>query len=109
MAAQPTGESMMHKSYRPSTVGLLPAAPGTHLVQAYFDAGQIDIVRAHIIGWQVHTDRSITPLLVDQRAADVETWTVIHPDGRVECSTGAVWTDEDTWVDELRRIRREAA
>jgi len=99
----------MQKNYRPGGVGMVPAAAGTYLVQVYFDSSQIEIVRANVLGWQVGADRGVTPLLIDPRAADAEPWCVMHPDGRVESSTGAVWEDEASWVDEMRRSRRNAA
>ena len=99
----------MQKSYRPSGVGMLAAPLGTYLVHAYFDSNQVEIVRANVIGWQIGSDRSVTPLLIDPRAADMDLWFVEHPDGRVESSNGGVWPSEASWIDELRRQRREAA
>ena len=99
----------MQKNYRPGGVGMLAALPGTYLVHAYFDSNQVDIVRANVVGWQIGGDRSVTPLLIDARAADMDVWCVMHPDGRIESSNGGVWADEATWIDELRRARREAA
>lgn len=99
----------MQKNYRPGGVGMIEAQPGTYLVQAYFDAAQIEVVRANVLGWQIGSDRSLTPLLIDPRAADAEPWCILHPDGRVESSNGAVWNDEAAWIDEMRRARRTAA
>lgn len=99
----------MAKNYRPGGVGMIPAAEGTYLVHAYFDDNQIDLVRSNVLGWQIGADRSVTPLVVDPRAADEEPWCVLHPDGRVECSNGAAWPDQESWVDEARRLSREAA
>jgi hypothetical protein len=99
----------MAKNYRPGGVGMLPAAPGTYLVHAYFDDNQVDLVLANVIGWQIGADRTLTPLVVDPRAADEEPWFVLHPDGRVESSNGHAWPDKDSWIDETRRLSREAA
>jgi hypothetical protein len=99
----------MQKNYRPGGVGMLAALPGTYLLNAYFDAGQVEIVRANVLGWQVGSDRSVTPLVVDPRVADVDPWCVIHPDGRVESSAGNVWENEILWLDDQRRTQREAA
>jgi len=99
----------MQKNYRPGGVGMIAAPPGTYLVYAYFDSNQVEIVRANVVGWQIGGDRSITPLLIDPRAADIDVWSVIHPDGRVESSNGGVWANEASWIDEQRRAQREAA
>jgi hypothetical protein len=99
----------MQKNYRPGGVGMVAATPGTYLVHAYFDSNQVEVVRANVIGWQIGADRSVTPLLIDPRAADSDHWSIVHPDGRVESSTGGVWVDEASWIDEQRRTRREAA
>lgn len=99
----------MQKNYRPSGIGIIPAEPGTYFINAYFDDNQIDLVRANVIGWKIGNDSRVSPLLIDQRAADVEPWYVQHPDGRVECSNGRVWDSLDAWTDEERRAKREAA
>ena len=99
----------MQKNYRPGGVGMIEALSGTYLVNAYFDAGQVEVVRANVIGWQIGADRTVTPLLIDPRAADMDNWCVIHPDGRVESSGGTAWATEAHWIDETRRTRREAA
>ena len=99
----------MPKSYRQGGVGMLDAAPGTYLVHAYFDDNQVDLVRSNVLGWQIASDRTVTPLVVDPRAADEDVWTVIHPDGRVECSDGRSWDGKDAWLREEKRIRRLAA
>jgi len=99
----------MVKSYRPGGVGMLPAAPGTYLVHAYFDDNQIELIKANIIGWQIGAERGLTPLVVDPRAAEDDSWNIIHPDGRVEAVDGHVWESVDLWVDELRRMRRAVA
>ncbi|WAT18112.1 hypothetical protein OZN62_00615 [Aurantiacibacter sp. MUD11] len=99
----------MQKNYRQAGVGMLNAAPGTYLVHAYFDHNEIDVVRCNVIGWQVLADRRLTPLVVDPRAADDDKWTVIHPDGRVECSDGRTWKNEDCWLFEEKRDHRRAA
>ncbi len=98
----------MAKSYRPAGVGMIPAERGTYLVHAYFDDSQVDLVRANVVGWQVSSERILTPLVVDQRAAEDDPWFVIHPDERVECSDGRCWSDVDTWIAEERRRRRDA-
>lgn len=99
----------MHKNYRPGGVGVIPAQPGTYLVHAYFDDHQAELVRANVLGWQVGTDRSLTPLVLDPRAADEDPWHVTHPDGRVECSDGRSWESVEAWTDDLRRHSRAAA
>ena len=98
---------MLAKNYRPASAGMLPALPGTYLVTAYFDDGQVELVRCNVIGWSVSTERTVVPLVLDPRAADEDTWHVIHPDGRVECSDGRGWADTDCWIMEERRRRRE--
>lgn len=78
----------MAKSYRPVGVGMFPAEHGTYLVHAYFDDAHVELVRANVIGWQVSQERILTPLVIDQHAAEDDPWFVIHPDERVECSDG---------------------
>ncbi len=97
----------MVKSYKPGGIGMFAAAPGTYLVHAYFDDNQVELVRSNVLGWQVGSERVLTPLVVDPRAASDREWYVIHPDGRVECSDGRSWDDVDSWVDEERRLRRD--
>ncbi|RPF70587.1 hypothetical protein [Aurantiacibacter spongiae] len=99
----------MQKSYRTGGVGMLPAAPGTYLVHAYFDDNQVDLVKIVVVGWQVSPDRRLVPLVIDPRATDEEPWFVIHPCGRVESHDGRGWVDVDDWIDEEKRNRREAA
>ncbi len=99
----------MVKNYRPGGVGMLPALPGTYLVHAYFDDNQVELVKANVLGWQVSSERTVTPLVVDPRAAADDDWFVIHPDGRVECRDGRCWADSDIWIDEQRRLRRDVA
>ena len=98
---------MMVKNYRPASAGMMPAAPGTYLAHAYFDGDEVGLVKCCVIGWSVSTERIVTPLVIDPRAADLEPWFVIHPDGRVECSDGRIWRDADTWIGDERRARRE--
>ncbi len=94
---------MMVKSYRPAGVGMIPAQPGTYLLHVYFDGDQPDLVKSNVIGWQITPGRSLSPLVVDPRAADIEPWIVSHPDGRVECNDGRCWDNVDQWLeDELR-------
>lgn len=93
----------MAKNYRPASTGMLPALPGTYLVTAYFDDNQVDLVKCNVLGWSVSTERTLTPLVVDPRAADDDQWHVIHPDGRVECTDGRCWSDVDVWVKEERQ------
>jgi hypothetical protein len=99
---------MLAKNYRPASAGMLPALPGTYLVTAYFDDGQVELVKCNVIGWSVSTERTVVPLVMDPRVADEEPWHVIHPDGRVECSDGRGWADLDCWITEERRRRRES-
>ena len=99
---------MMVKNYRPASAGMLPALPGTYLVTAYFDDGQVELVKCNVIGWSVSTERTVVPLVMDPRVADEEPWHVIHPDGRVECSDGRGWADLDSWIVEERRRRRDS-
>jgi hypothetical protein len=98
---------MLAKNYRPASAGMLPALPGTYLVTAYFDDGQVELVKCNVIGWSVSTERTVVPLVMDPRVADEEPWHVIHPDGRVECSDGRGWADLDCWIMEERRRRRD--
>lgn len=97
---------MMAKSYRPAGVGMVPAEAGTYLLHAYFDDNQVDLVKANVLGWQVSSERTLTPLVIDPRAADAEPWFVAHPDGRVEASDGRCWDNIEQWVGEERRMRR---
>ncbi|GAA0277190.1 hypothetical protein GCM10009127_17440 [Alteraurantiacibacter aestuarii] len=99
----------MIKNYRPGGIGMIQAEPGTYLVHAYFDDNQVDLVKANVVGWQIGSERILTPLVIDPRAAMDETWFVIHPDGRVECNDGRCWNDVDSWIVEERRLRRDAA
>lgn len=97
----------MVKNYRPASAGMVPALPGTYLVTAYFDDNQVDLVKCNVLGWSVSTERTMTPLVIDPRAADEDTWHVIHPDGRVECTDGRCWSDVDSWIADERRRRRD--
>lgn len=99
----------MQKSYRQGGILALDAPVGTYLVHAYFDDNQIDLVKCNVLGWQIAADRKVTPIVIDPRAADDETWFVIHPDGRVECSDGRGWDSEDAWLHEEQRQRRRSA
>jgi hypothetical protein len=99
----------MQKNYRQGGVMALDALPGTYLVHAYFDDNQVDLVRCNVLGWQIAADRTVTPIVVDPRAADELPWTVIHPDGRVERSDGRCWDSEDAWLTHQRREQRLAA
>lgn len=93
----------MAKNYRPPSAGMLPAAPGTYLVNAYFDGNEAEVVKSNIVGWQIGTERSLTPLVMDPRAANFDDLYVMHPDGRVESTDGSTWPDVDAWVDALQR------
>ena len=99
----------MQKKYNPSGTGLFDAAPGTYLVSAYFDDNLVDLVSCNVLGWQVNQDRSLTPMVLDPRAADEDPWFVLHPDGRVEVSDGRSWPNKDAWLAEERETRRAAA
>jgi hypothetical protein len=88
----------MVKNYRPASAGMLAALPGTYLIYAYFESGSVELVRCNVIGWQISSERTITPLVLDPRAADDDSWYVIHPDGRVESSDGRCWDSADAWV-----------
>jgi len=98
----------MPKSYRPAGVGMIPAEPRTYLVHAYFDDSQVELVRTNVLAWQVSQERILTPLVVDQHAAEDDPWFVIQPDERVECSGGRCWDNAEVWIEEERRRRREA-
>ena len=98
----------MVKSYRPGGVGMIAAEPGTYLVNAYIDDNQVELVKATVIGWQVSSERILTPLVVDPTAASMDIWHIIHPDGRVECRDGRCWPNVDSWVVSQRRDQREA-
>jgi hypothetical protein len=97
----------MVKNYRPASTGMLPAQPGTYLITAYFDDSEVDLVRCNVIGWSISSERTLTPLVVDPRAADDDNWHVLHPDGRVECTDGRCWNDIDGWIAD-QRCHREA-
>jgi hypothetical protein len=97
----------MAKNYRPASVGMLPAFPGTYLVTAYFDDNHVELVKCNVLGWSVSTERSLTPLVIDLRAADEDPWHVVHPDGRVECADGRCWNDLDSWIATERRRRND--
>lgn len=99
----------MIKNYRPGGIGMISAEPKTYLVHAYFDDNQVELVKSNVIGWQVGSERVLTPLVVDPRIVTDDKWHVIHPDGRVECSDGRSWSDIDGWIAEERRVRRFAA
>lgn len=99
----------MAKSYRPGGIGMIPAEPGTYLAHLYFDDNDVDLVRANVVGWQISSNRVLTPLVVDPGAVAEGDFTVIHPDGRVESSDGQVWDSIDSWIGERRREYRIAA
>ena len=98
----------MAKTYRPAGVGMLPAVAGTYVLSAYFDGEAVDLVRANVLGWQVSSERSLVPLLIDPQACDVEPWFVQHPDGRVEASDGRCWNDMRDWLAQERERQRSA-
>jgi hypothetical protein len=93
----------MVKNYRPASAGMLAALPGTYLIHAYFESGDVELVRCNVIGWQISTERTLTPLVVDPRAAEEDVWFVLHTDGRVECNDGRCWDSLDEWVSDERR------
>ena len=97
----------MVKNYRPAGIGMVPAQPGTYLVNAYFDDNQVELVKANVLGWQVGGERTMTPLVLDPGAVTGEDFHIIHADGRVECSDGRCWEDVDVWIAEERRLRRD--
>lgn len=99
----------MQKNYRPSGTGLFDAAPGTYLVSAYFDDNEADLIYCNVLGWQVNQDRTLTPMVLDPRAADEKPWYVLHPDGRVESSDGRSWPGKDAWLTDARKAWRAAA
>lgn len=93
----------MAKNYRPPSAGMLPAVPGTFLVNAYFDGDGAEVVKSTVIGWQISIERTLTPLVMDPRAAGLDDLYVMHPDGRVECTDGSCWPDVDGWLDAMQR------
>lgn len=101
----------MIKSYRPAGVGMVPALPGTYLLHAYFDGDAVDLVRANVLGWQISSGRSPTPLVLDPKAAELEPWVIGFADGRIECSDGRCWDSLEAWladekVDQLHGLAR---
>ena len=99
----------MVKNYRPGGIGMIPAEKGTYLVHAYFDDHQVELVKSNVLGWQVGSERILTPLVVDPSAITNDDWFVIHPDGRVECSDGRCWETVDDWTVEERRLLRDSS
>lgn len=93
----------MAKNYRPPSAGMLPALPGTYLLHAYFEGNVAEVVKSAVIGWQISVERTLTPLVMDPRAANEDDLHVLHPDGRVESTDGSAWPDLDTWLEALQR------
>jgi len=99
----------MVKNYRPASVGMMPAHPETYILHLYFMENQVEVVKANVIGWQVSSERELTPLVVDPKIMTGDDWFVLHADGRVECSDGRCWENCDDWITEERRRYRDAA
>ena len=95
----------MAKNYRPPSAGMLPALPGTYLLHAYFEGDGAEVVKSTVIGWQISIERTLTPLVMDPRAASMDDLYVMHPDGRVESTDGNAWADVDAWLEALQRAR----
>ncbi len=62
----------MVKSYRPASTRVLPAMPGTYLVTAYFDDGQVELVKFNVNGWSISSGRTVLPVVLDPRLTDEE-------------------------------------
>lgn len=81
-----------------------PALPGTYLVSPNDDGDEPPYWRSNVIGWAVCMDGLLRPISVDANAL-LDPWTVLHPDGRVECSDGDEFEDTAAWL-EVRGPRR---
>lgn len=87
---------------------MMPALPGTYLVSPGEDeAGKPTAWKDNVLGWMIGADTEIRPVVVDMSIID-NRWTVLHPDGRVEQSTGDSWDTVDAWLAAVTDVTRAA-
>ena len=75
-----------------------PALPGTYLVSANIDGEEPHFWRSNVLGWAICMDGLVRPIIIDPNGL-METWTVLHPDGRVEKSNGDEFEDTAAWLE----------
>lgn len=92
--------------YTPAT--MMPALPGTYLISPGEDeSGKRKVWKNNIVGWMIGADTEVRPVVLDMSMID-DRWTVLHPDGRVECSDGESWESVDAWLDHVAPATKAA-
>jgi hypothetical protein len=87
---------------------MTPALPGTYLVSPGEDeSGKAKVWKNNVLSWMIAADTELRPVVVDMSMID-DKWTVLHPDGRVECSDGESWESVDLWLDQVAPAREAA-
>lgn len=76
---------------------LIPALPGTYLINANTDGDEPRVWKNNVLGWMVCADTEVRPMLLDMSMLN-KTWDVLHPDGRVERSSGDCWETLDQYL-----------
>jgi hypothetical protein len=76
---------------------MMPAAPGTYLLNPGVDEGKPIAWRTNVLGWMVCADTEVRPVVLDMSALEKK-WDVLHPDGRVERSDGTSWDSLEDWM-----------
>lgn len=74
-----------------------PALPGTYVINFNEDGDDPQFWRTNVLGWMIGIDNVVRPIVVDPHGV-VHGWTVLHPDGRVETSTGDSFETVDAWL-----------
>ncbi len=87
-------------------VATLPALPGTYAIFRDHEPEpphNRPFWRSNVLGWMINLDSAMRPITLDPEMAMDSPWTILHPDGRVEKSTGESWDTVDEWVEATSR------
>ncbi|NYD91372.1 hypothetical protein [Sphingomonas melonis] len=88
-------------------VSVWPAQPSTYLVTPREDDDGPLYWRTNILAWGICADGVLRPITTDPHD-DNNSWTVLHPDGRVETSRGDGYENIDDWL-AIHRTSQSAA
>lgn len=75
----------------------LPALPGTYVVEPNEDGHEPPFWKSNVIGWGICLDGVVRPIILDPNGL-TESWTILHPDGRVETSIGDSYENDGAWL-----------
>lgn len=80
--------------------GMIPAQPGTYLLEEVTDRSDDSAVYRHsVLGWAIGLEGSVRPVVVDTTALiESVRWAVEQPDGRVEGNLGEQWDTVEAWL-----------